>query len=342
VLNGIYNDCKKLCEEPDEAFLQEIGNPKFNPKLNADGTFEEVDPGVDEDDGEGQEPMWAESDVSALVNEKEEVEAKLRVHELSKLEKTINELGVAMERLTKMQEKTSSVHVHLVDGVEALKSDLAHQTAEVTRLEELTSTQMQRVNRLERLQAHRLAATVALPVPKLPPFGLALEITTDYRGKTVCQVADLLRGSPADTGMMNRGDVLTSVDGDKLVGEQITPINVKDLLQQKTWNDTVSFGIVRDGEKKVLHIWRGGLTGPDGNVRPVPTAPQGSGVRGAPSSATLAPGTEMVMGAASSSTVVVPRSVEAAPGKEGSMSATSGGTGGSAQKFISFESPGPG
>jgi len=340
VLNGIYNDCKKLCEEPDEAFLQEIGNPKFNPKLNPDGTFAEVEEAAEEDEAEGAETMWAETDVSALVNEKEEIESKLRVHELTKLETTINELGVAMERLTKMQEKTSSVHVHLVDGVEALKSDLAHQTAEVTRLEELTSTQMQRVNRLERLQAHRLAATVAVPVPKLPPFGLALEMSTDQTGKPVCQVADLLKGSPADTGMMIHGDVLTSVDDGKLEGEQITPINVKDLLQAKTWNDTVSFSIVRDGEPMTLHIWRGGLTGPDGNARSPATAPQGSGGTGGGGSAKSAtnaapppepsPPREMVLGAAMSSTVVVPRVSEPSPDPLTQAS-------GSSQKFVSFD-----
>jgi len=268
------------------------------------------------------------------------------MHELSKLETTINELGVAMERLTKMQEKTSAVHVHLVDGVEALKSDLAHQTAEVTRLEELTSAQMQRVNRLERLQAHRLAATVAVPVPKLPPFGLALEMSTDRAGKPMCLVADLLKGSPADTGMMNRGDILTSVDGGKLVGEQITPVNVKDLLQAKTWEDTVSFSIIRDGDPKTLHIWRGGLTGPDGNVRGPATDPQGSGAAGASASkAPLRPettpppgGGEIVLGAAKSPTVVVPRP-SASPGPEGPaaqdpLTQVSGGS----QKFVSFDS----
>ena len=26
---GIYNDCKKLCEEPEEPFLASLGDPKF-------------------------------------------------------------------------------------------------------------------------------------------------------------------------------------------------------------------------------------------------------------------------------------------------------------------------
>ena len=157
---------------------------------------------------------------------------------------------------------------------------------------------------------------------------------------------------------------------DKLVNDQITPVNVKDVLQGKGWNDTISFGIIRDGDAKMLHIWRGGLMGPDGNVRPAATAPQGSGARGASSDASSAPqaptgdgvpgppqAKEMVVGTAKSSTVVVSRSPNGSPRKDVVTSemttppapaedarVASAGTRsapGSSQKFISFESAGP-
>jgi len=102
----------------------------------------------------------------------------------------------------------------------------------------------------------------------------------------------------------------------------------------------VSFSIVRDGEPMTLHIWRGGLTGPDGNARSPATAPQGSGGTGGGGSAKSAtnaapppepsPPREMVLGAAMSSTVVVPRVSEPSPDPLTQAS-------GSSQKFVSFD-----
>eukprot|EP00277_Geminigera_cryophila_P038127 CAMPEP_0173099218 /NCGR_PEP_ID=MMETSP1102-20130122/35347_1 /TAXON_ID=49646 /ORGANISM="Geminigera sp., Strain Caron Lab Isolate" /LENGTH=770 /DNA_ID=CAMNT_0013992167 /DNA_START=70 /DNA_END=2382 /DNA_ORIENTATION=- len=306
ILNGVYDDCKKLCELPDEDFLQEIGDPKFNPARNADGSLAEANPldePVHEDQDESKEAMWADTDVAALVREKEDVEAALRVHDLTKLEGTIGDLAAAMKGMIRMQEQTSNMHVNLVDGIEELKSDVSRQNTEVTRLEDLTGKQMDRVNRLERLQAHRLA-TVSPQVQRVPPlqqqqvtptsppppppplkeepktelpiFGLTME-TKMVGGSAICVVADVMHGSPAQIGTLRHGDHIVTVDAasaNALTAEQVTPKKVKDLIRSKGWNDAIVFAIVRlDGSREVLKIWRGGLSDSDGNPRYPPTPP---------------------------------------------------------------------
>ena len=45
-------ECKLLCEEPDESFLASIGDPKFNPKRNPDGSIDESAASAAADAGE--------------------------------------------------------------------------------------------------------------------------------------------------------------------------------------------------------------------------------------------------------------------------------------------------
>ena len=64
---GVYNDCKKLCEEPEEPFLAKLGDPDFNPTRNEDGTLAEADPDAPEPEDTGVQHAREETQHGAVL-----------------------------------------------------------------------------------------------------------------------------------------------------------------------------------------------------------------------------------------------------------------------------------
>mmetsp|Transcript_12976 Transcript_12976/g.31542 ORF Transcript_12976/g.31542 Transcript_12976/m.31542 type:complete len:549 (+) Transcript_12976:222-1868(+) len=86
ITNGIYNECKMLCEEPDESFLSSIGDPSFNPKRNPDGSIDDSAAAKAADAGEmkpteplpPKEVMWSSADVQAIIDERDDLKSELK------------------------------------------------------------------------------------------------------------------------------------------------------------------------------------------------------------------------------------------------------------------------
>ncbi|KAJ1492688.1 hypothetical protein T484DRAFT_1880715, partial [Baffinella frigidus] len=94
MVDGIYRECKRLCEEPEEEFLSSIGDPSFNPTRNADGTLSEA---VEADDDEEEEVvvkevMWAMSDVQVILDEKHSLEEQVRREGIATLTNAVQAL----------------------------------------------------------------------------------------------------------------------------------------------------------------------------------------------------------------------------------------------------------
>jgi len=82
IQDGIYNECKILCEEPAEEFLGMLGMPDFNPQRNADGSLIEIKKGETapkkSEAAPPKEIMWTQSDVQAVMDERDELKQKLK------------------------------------------------------------------------------------------------------------------------------------------------------------------------------------------------------------------------------------------------------------------------
>eukprot|EP00960_Hanusia_phi_P055746 763053-Hanusia_phi.AAC.10 len=86
----VYNDCRTLCDAPEEDFLEQLGSNKFNPSRNADGTLnlnptESMNGDHPPEQEQVKEPTWSQADVQVILDEKEALEKELRRGGITKL-----------------------------------------------------------------------------------------------------------------------------------------------------------------------------------------------------------------------------------------------------------------
>ncbi len=141
ITNGIYNECKKLCEEPEESFLASLGDPDFNPKRNEDGTLceETAAPEQQEDQEEGEKEeqekmvMWPDNEVQPIIEERDHLENEVRFGQIQKLKVQVGTLvdvtTEAMEKLVSLEKAPPQLEILMgqmharVDRLEALMTN---------------------------------------------------------------------------------------------------------------------------------------------------------------------------------------------------------------------------
>jgi hypothetical protein len=148
IVDGIYNECKKLCEEPEEPFLSSLGDPDFNPKRNEDGTLceETADPAhAEQEEGErGQEEeekmmMWPDNEVQPIIEERKHLENEVRFGQIQKLKVQV---GTLVDVTTEAMEKL----VSLEKAPPQLEILMGQMHARVDRLEALMTNQMMKMS----------------------------------------------------------------------------------------------------------------------------------------------------------------------------------------------------
>eukprot|EP00802_Teleaulax_amphioxeia_P004137 Tamp_04141.p1 GENE.Tamp_04141~~Tamp_04141.p1 ORF type:complete len:322 (+),score=67.11 Tamp_04141:1590-2555(+) len=135
---GVYNDCKKLCEEPEEPFLAKLGDPDFNPTRNEDGTLAEADPDAPEPEDTGgveEEKVvtWPDSEVQLIIEEKNKLEDEVRYGQIQRLKLQVGALvdvtSDAMEKLITLDKAPPQLEVLMgqmhtrMDRLERLVTD---------------------------------------------------------------------------------------------------------------------------------------------------------------------------------------------------------------------------
>lgn len=146
IVNGIYNECKKICEEPEEPFLASLGDPDFNPKRNEDGTLcEETAAPETEEDGEEKEEveekmvMWPDNEVQPILEERAALEEEVRFGQIQKLKMQV---GTLVDVTTEAMEKL----VALEKAPPQLEILMGQMHARVDRLEALMTNQMMQMS----------------------------------------------------------------------------------------------------------------------------------------------------------------------------------------------------
>mmetsp|Transcript_61084 Transcript_61084/g.143841 ORF Transcript_61084/g.143841 Transcript_61084/m.143841 type:complete len:440 (+) Transcript_61084:3-1322(+) len=140
ITEGIYKECKSMCEQPPEPFLSQLGDPNFNPSRNADGTLTE---GPQQGPPSGasmpeKEIMWSQADVQAVLDERDQ------------LQKEFDALGI--DALTSQIQALVTMQQSVCDRLQTLDNipkelQAANYSAveRVGRLEALMSNQMSRL-----------------------------------------------------------------------------------------------------------------------------------------------------------------------------------------------------
>ena len=145
IVNGIYNECKKICEEPEEPFLASLGDPDFNPKRNEDGTLsEETAAPATGEDGEEKEVadkmvMWPDNEVQPILEERAALEEEVRFGQIQKLKMQV---GTLVDVTTEAMEKL----VALEKAPPQLEILMGQMHARVDRLEALMTNQMMQMS----------------------------------------------------------------------------------------------------------------------------------------------------------------------------------------------------
>lgn len=147
ITNGIYNECKMLCEEPDEDFLSSIGNPAFNPKRNPDGSIDteaakaSSDPEASKKDEEEEAPaakevLWSTSDVQAIIDERDSLKEEMRrggVEDLTEKIKLLVDVNVkgftALERMNMIPHEIQEANMAAMLRVDKLEHLVTKQLA---------------------------------------------------------------------------------------------------------------------------------------------------------------------------------------------------------------------
>jgi hypothetical protein len=148
---GIYNDCKSLCEEPEEEFLCMLGTPDFNPQRKEDGMLMEG-ASISKLSQGGlpvKQVLWTQSDVQAIIDERDDLKAKL--------------MNGGAEGLAQQLEELVKIHTTTTERLQQI-SNIPRE------LQVANDAALSRVDRLEELltnQLIRLAADVRSDTPDL-------------------------------------------------------------------------------------------------------------------------------------------------------------------------------
>eukprot|EP00286_Rhodomonas_abbreviata_P002657 CAMPEP_0181347030 /NCGR_PEP_ID=MMETSP1101-20121128/33657_1 /TAXON_ID=46948 /ORGANISM="Rhodomonas abbreviata, Strain Caron Lab Isolate" /LENGTH=426 /DNA_ID=CAMNT_0023459209 /DNA_START=473 /DNA_END=1753 /DNA_ORIENTATION=+ len=141
IQEGIYNECKKLCEEPEEPFLSQLGDPSFNPTRNPDGTLSESAAPVDTGPAAPAEIQWAMADVQAVMDERDKLKADF----------TSLGIGELTDKITKLVDVQLAVADRLsLRDLDNVPKDL--QAANYTAVERVGRLEMLLTNQISRLQ----------------------------------------------------------------------------------------------------------------------------------------------------------------------------------------------
>jgi len=141
IQEGIYNECKKLCEEPEEPFLSQLGDPSFNPTRNPDGTL--MKPGEAPDKNAQAAPekelTWSQADVQAVLDERDQLKEDFENLGILDLQNQIAELV-----------KTQQEVCERLKDLDNVPKDL--QAANYTAVERVGRLEMLLTNQISRLQ----------------------------------------------------------------------------------------------------------------------------------------------------------------------------------------------
>jgi hypothetical protein len=142
ITNGIYNECKCLCEEPDEPFLASIGDPSFNPKRNPDGSIDDeaaASAADGKDEGPATPPpakevMWSQADVQAIIDERDDLKAELKrggVEDLTEKIKLLIDVNIkgftAVEKMNQIPREIQEANQAAIMRVDKLESLVTNQ-----------------------------------------------------------------------------------------------------------------------------------------------------------------------------------------------------------------------
>lgn len=158
LVENVFNDCKKLAEEKDEDFLASIGDPRFNPTRNKDGSLQEADdtaagkPEVDVP----PPTMIPQSEVQIILDEKAALEEELRIGGVSKLTKAVRALATTVDKMVGNQRKSQQDFLKTGDAIAEIQGQIKQMAIDCNRISAISADQMDRVTRLETLQAHSL------------------------------------------------------------------------------------------------------------------------------------------------------------------------------------------
>jgi len=139
LVNTIYNECKTICEQPEEPFLACIGDPRFNPQRNADGTISEVPPIIDVNNFHAGK-MYTQDEVDKIIEERDRLQEMLT--------------KPATEVLTTSVSRLVKAHIHTSRLVE----DTGRAQAEIKGLNYVA---MERVNKLEGILTSQIVRLVS-------------------------------------------------------------------------------------------------------------------------------------------------------------------------------------
>mmetsp|Transcript_57228 Transcript_57228/g.134712 ORF Transcript_57228/g.134712 Transcript_57228/m.134712 type:complete len:592 (+) Transcript_57228:150-1925(+) len=138
IQQGIYDECKRLCEEPEEDFISQLGDPSFNPTRNADGTLSETPAAAADTPAAAAELTWSQADVQAVMDERDQLKK-----EFAGL--GIDKLSVKITELVDVQLKVAE-RLQLLDNIPKELQAANHTAVDrVARIEELLTEQISRL-----------------------------------------------------------------------------------------------------------------------------------------------------------------------------------------------------
>jgi len=285
IQDGIYNECKTLCEQPAEPFLSHLGDPKFNPKRAADGSLiipKDNEPVPEEPEIEEKEILWKNADYQQVKSDKEELEAELRrggipqlteqvsrlievsqnsLERISQLDhlprQLVNANDLALQRVNKLEQILTSQLMLLSSHLEAkppAPTPVWRSAGDGAPggVETAVSSGMMAAGGGAAAASH--AATTASPNPLLPPFGLTFKANVDVSaGVWVIDKVDA--DSAAEKGKLRPGDRVLSVDG---MGTKFMDMDLlNEAIDRKKASDMIVFDVRRvDGTRENLWVHR--------------------------------------------------------------------------------------
>jgi len=107
IMDGIYNETKRLCEAEEESFLSQLGNPAFNPTRNPDGSLADTPPS--EEDLVDNEPKIPDSEVQAIMQERDRLKEEFGKQGIKLVTEQVGRLATAQKTVLEIIKKLDTV-----------------------------------------------------------------------------------------------------------------------------------------------------------------------------------------------------------------------------------------
>eukprot|EP00960_Hanusia_phi_P031507 749332-Hanusia_phi.AAC.5 len=257
IIKILYNESKSICELPPEEFLvrfypydriqhhdqsfqDKLGSKENMPILQSNGDFVDIDAmsaselnalelpalPVKEINWSQLTVCTSQADVDCILKEKQALEDELRRSGIPKLSEQVDSIS----SVTAQQRQGSLLQERMVDKVKSIRQQMSEQQIEskllragTERLEDMTSVQMKRIERIEEIN---LTAIESLNKTMLQiesrynqhsanqdTFGFSLVNKVAWNGEQHLLVQEVINGSSAHRAGLNIGDELIAVDG---------------------------------------------------------------------------------------------------------------------------------